>query len=170
MIGAPANHSGPASLVQRVNYLVQGARAKRRSWVTRRVTNGVQRPPQSSCEDISRRFDVVAGAATPPPQRTLNVAGPSGIIPDTPISASYSNPSLTGEMDMIEKPKVEFVTLKQLCVELKIDSHEAREKLRLASREPKKYPELAKAHKPRQPWEWVRDSAALKEAKSALIS
>jgi hypothetical protein len=70
---------------------------------------------------------------------------------------------------MIDKPKVEIVTVKQLCAELKIDSHEAREKLRWASREPKKYPELAKAHKPRQSWEWAKDSLALKEARAALI-
>lgn len=54
-----------------------------------------------------------------------------------------------------DKPKADVVTLKQLCTELKIDSHEAREKLRFASREPKKDPELAKSHKPRQPWEYA---------------
>jgi hypothetical protein len=70
----------------------------------------------------------------------------------------------------IEKPKTDVVTLKQLCTELKIDSHDAREKLRFASRDPKKYPELNKAHKPRQPWEWMKDSAALKEARVALMS
>ena len=69
-----------------------------------------------------------------------------------------------------DKPKVDVVTLKQLCTELKIDSHEAREKLRFASREPKKYPELAKAHKPRQPWEWAKDSPALKEARAVLTA
>ena len=69
-----------------------------------------------------------------------------------------------------DKPKLEIVTLKQLCAELKVDSHEAREKLRWASREPKKYPELAKAHKPRQPWEWANDSPALKEARAALTA
>jgi hypothetical protein len=73
-------------------------------------------------------------------------------------------------MDMTDKPKPAIVTLKQLCSELKIDQHEAREKLRWASRESKKYPELAKAHKPRQPWEWAKDSAALKEAKAALVA
>ena len=69
-----------------------------------------------------------------------------------------------------DKPKADVVTLKQLCAELKIDSHEAREKLRFASREPKKYPELAKAHKPRQPWEWAKDSPALKEARAVLTA
>ena len=62
------------------------------------------------------------------------------------------------------------MTLKQLCAELKIGGHEAREKLRWASREPKKYPELAKAHRPRQAWEWPKESPALKEAKLALTS
>jgi hypothetical protein len=44
--------------------------------------------------------------------------------------------------------KVEMVTLKQLCVELKVDPREARERLRLAVRDAKKNPELAKMHKP----------------------
>jgi hypothetical protein len=69
-----------------------------------------------------------------------------------------------------EKPKTDVITLKQLCSELKIDSHEAREKLRWAIREPKKYPELAKAHKPRQPWEWAKDNPSLKEARAALTA
>jgi len=71
---------------------------------------------------------------------------------------------------MTEKTKVQIVTLKHLCAELKIDAYEAREKLRWASREPKKYPELAKAHKPRRPWEWPKDSTALKEARAALTA
>lgn len=54
--------------------------------------------------------------------------------------------------------KIEIVTLKALCAELKIDPRIAREKLRIAANEPKKYPELAKAHKPRTPWEWVKGS------------
>lgn len=69
---------------------------------------------------------------------------------------------------MAEKAKIEIITLKQLCTEFKIGAHEAREKLRCAKREPKKYPELAKAHKPRRPWEWAKDSIALKEARAAL--
>ena len=73
-------------------------------------------------------------------------------------------------MKMADKPKIGVVTLKQLCAELKIDSHEAREKLRWASHESKKYPELAKAHKPRQPWEWAKDSPALKDARAALTA
>lgn len=48
------------------------------------------------------------------------------------------------------------VTLKALCEEMKIDPRIAREKLRIAVREPKKFPELAKAHKPRSVWEWRR--------------
>jgi len=44
--------------------------------------------------------------------------------------------------------KIEMVTLKQLCAELKVDPREARERLRLAARDTKKNPELAKLHKP----------------------
>lgn len=64
--------------------------------------------------------------------------------------------------------KIETVTLKALCTELKIDPRIAREKLRIAASEPKKYPELAKAHKPRTQWEWVKGSLAEKDARSAL--
>jgi hypothetical protein len=59
----------------------------------------------------------------------------------------------------------EIVTLKQICTELKINPREARERLRDAVRDPKKYPELAKSHKPRAPWQWVKGSAGEKEAR-----
>ena len=72
---------------------------------------------------------------------------------------------------MNDKPaKIEMVTLKQLCAELKVDPREAREKLRLAVRDAKKNPELAKSHKPGHTWEWPKNSAALKEARTALTS
>ncbi len=59
----------------------------------------------------------------------------------------------------------EIITLKALCAESKIDPKEARERLRDAARDPKKYAELAKFHKPRSPWQWVKGSAAEKEAR-----
>ncbi len=61
-----------------------------------------------------------------------------------------------------------IITLKQLCTELKLDRREARELLRTASRDAKKYPELTKLHKPRAPWSWVKGSPAEKEARAAL--
>ena len=66
------------------------------------------------------------------------------------------------------KPTIEMVTLKQLCVELKVDPREARERLRLAVRDAKKNPELTKSHKPGHAWEWPKNSAALKEARGVL--
>jgi hypothetical protein len=66
--------------------------------------------------------------------------------------------------------KIEMVTLKQLCTELKCDRREAREKLRIAVRDVKKYPELAKSHKPGQSWEWAKASLALKEVRGVLSS
>ncbi len=60
----------------------------------------------------------------------------------------------------------EIVTLKQLCVELKIDPREARERLRTAARDAKKHPEIAKAHKPRTSWQWVKGSAGEQEART----
>jgi hypothetical protein len=63
----------------------------------------------------------------------------------------------------------EIITLKQLCTELKLDPREARERLRSAARDSKKHPELAKLHKPRTPWQWVKSSAGEKEARGCLI-
>lgn len=61
-----------------------------------------------------------------------------------------------------------IIELKSLCVTIKIDPRDARAKLRLAVKDAKKFPELSKAYKPRQPWQWVKDSAAHKEALKAL--
>lgn len=61
-----------------------------------------------------------------------------------------------------------IIPLKALCAEMKVDPRDARAKLRLAVKDPKKFPELAKAYKPRQPWQWVKDSPAHKEAQKAL--
>lgn len=58
----------------------------------------------------------------------------------------------------------DIVTLKALCEELKIDPREARERLRAAVSDAKANHELAKARKPRTPWQWVKGSAAEKEA------
>lgn len=60
---------------------------------------------------------------------------------------------------------IEIVTLKALCAELKIDPKEARERLRDAVRDLKKYPELVKSHKPRAPWQWLKGSEGDKEAR-----
>ena len=47
---------------------------------------------------------------------------------------------------MNDKPaKIEMVTLKQLCAELKVDPREARERLRLAVRDAKKNSQVAQA-------------------------
>lgn len=57
----------------------------------------------------------------------------------------------------------DIITLKQLCTELKLDPREARERLRSAAGDAKKHPEIAKAHKPRTPWQWMKGSAGEKE-------
>lgn len=66
--------------------------------------------------------------------------------------------------------KVDSVSLKAICAELKLDPRLAREKLRIAAREAKKYPELAKAHKPRSAWEWPKGSEAEIQARAALVA
>lgn len=62
----------------------------------------------------------------------------------------------------------DIITLKALCEELKIDPREAREKLRAAVGDAKANPEMAKARKPRAPWQWVKGSEAEKEAQRVL--
>jgi len=62
----------------------------------------------------------------------------------------------------------DIVTLKAICDEVKIDPRDARERLRAAASDAKANPELAKARKPRAPWQWVKGSAAEKEARRAL--
>jgi hypothetical protein len=47
---------------------------------------------------------------------------------------------------------------------------EARERLRDAVTSQWKYPEPAKAHKPRSPWQWVKGSAGEKEARNLFKS
>ena len=70
----------------------------------------------------------------------------------------------------VPKPVIELVTLKQLCTELKVDPREARERLRLAVRDAKRNPELAKSRKPGHAWEWPKNSPALKEVRAALTA
>src|SRR5262245_65378651 len=67
------------------------------------------------------------------------------------------------------KPAIEMVTLKQLCAELKVDPREARGKLRLAVRDVKKNPELAKSHKPGKACEWPKNSPALREVRAVFV-
>ncbi len=64
----------------------------------------------------------------------------------------------------------DIITLKALCEELKINPREAREKLRAAVSDAKTNPELAKARKPRTPWQWVKGSAAETAARSIVKS
>jgi len=64
--------------------------------------------------------------------------------------------------------KTEIITLKQLCKELKIDSRNARERLRAAVGDPKKYPELAKIHRPSTPWKWVKGLVGEKESRKLI--
>ncbi|UWR25555.1 hypothetical protein K3757_13960 [Sulfitobacter sp. S223] len=62
----------------------------------------------------------------------------------------------------------DIITLKALCEELKINPREAREKLRAAVGDAKANPELAKARRPRTPWQWVKGSRSLAEARQML--
>lgn len=62
----------------------------------------------------------------------------------------------------------DIVTLKALCEELKVNPREARERLRAAVSDAKAYPELAKARKPRTPWQWVKGSNGEKQARFVI--
>lgn len=63
-----------------------------------------------------------------------------------------------------------IIELKAICAAMKLDPREARAKLRLAVKDTKQFPELAKVYGPRQPWQWVKDSPAHKEAQEALAA
>lgn len=62
----------------------------------------------------------------------------------------------------------DIITLKILCEELEIDPREARERLRAAASDAKANPELAKSRKPRTPWQWLKGSKSLQEARNAI--
>ena len=67
------------------------------------------------------------------------------------------------------KKSEEIVPLKLVCKELNIDPREARARLRYATGKfSTKYPNLAKTHKPKQTWEWKKDSKEHVEAKKAI--
>jgi hypothetical protein len=77
----------------------------------------------------------------------------------------------TDAKEPVTRPaKPPMVPLKAICQEMKLDPRLAREKLRLAAREAKKFPELAKVRKPRSAWEWPKGSEAEKQARAALAS
>lgn len=95
----------------------------------------------------------------------------------TNTSSKPNNPNEAKITLGLGKPPMEVksasetkVTLKDICLELKLDPRLAREKLRIACRDAKKFPELAKARKPRTAWEWTKGSALEKEARVALIT
>lgn len=93
----------------------------------------------------------------------------------TPVKSANPNEvkptlGLGKPMPEAKAPPDTKVSLKEICSEMKLVPRIAREKLRIAVREAKKYPELAKAHKPRSAWEWPKGSPAEKEAKAALTA
>jgi hypothetical protein len=87
--------------------------------------------------------------------------------PTSDVKPTLGPSKTIAETKVAPEPKV---SLKAICSEMKLDPRIAREKLRIAVREAKKFPELAKAHKPRSAWEWPKGSAAEKEARAALTA
>lgn len=63
-----------------------------------------------------------------------------------------------------------MVTLEQLARDVKMSPRDARMVLRLAAKQTKLYPTLAKDHVARQPWQWTPGSTALDEARKALAA
>lgn len=60
------------------------------------------------------------------------------------------------------------ITLKDICNEHKLDPRLSRMLLRDAVKDEKKYPNLAKHHKPRSAWIWSQGSKALEETLAIL--
>ena len=79
-----------------------------------------------------------------------------------PLSISAAKPE--GSTTVV----AEKVSLKAICTEMKLDPRLAREKLRVAVRDAKKFPDLAKARKPRTAWECPKGSPAEQQARAAL--
>jgi hypothetical protein len=67
---------------------------------------------------------------------------------------------------MTTPPKT--ITLKEICKEHKLCPRLSRMLLREAAKDEKKYPNLAKHHKPRTDWVWPEGSKALEEATAVL--
>ena len=68
----------------------------------------------------------------------------------------------------MSKATPEFITLKTICGELKLEPGDARQTLRAAAKDAKRFPELGKSRQPRSPWQWQSGSKALAEARVAL--
>lgn len=79
-------------------------------------------------------------------------------------------PISTTKPEAISPVKGGTVSLKAICAELNLDTRLAREKLRIAARKAKKFPEFAKACKPRSAWEWPKGSEAEIQARAALVA
>lgn len=62
----------------------------------------------------------------------------------------------------------QYITLADICTAMKLNQREARMMLRLAVKDRKTYPDLGADHLPRQPWQWVKGSAAEAQARKAL--
>jgi hypothetical protein len=90
------------------------------------------------------------------------------VTPERTPNTKPAQPPAKEPQKTAPPPKPAVVSLKAICAELKVDPRLAREKLRIAVREAKKYPELAKAHKPRSAWEWPKGSQVEKEARQAI--
>lgn len=86
----------------------------------------------------------------------------------TTTKAVSAKPISAAKPEASTPKAADTVSLKAICAELKLDPRLAREKLRIAVREAKKFPELAKAHKPRSAWEWPKGSEAEQQARAAL--
>ena len=59
------------------------------------------------------------------------------------------------ETIMNDKPTTTIITLDDICAEMKVSPRDARSRLRMASKDGKKYPNLGKEHVARQPWRWT---------------
>ena len=86
----------------------------------------------------------------------------------TTMKAVSTKPISAAKPEECASKAADTVSLKAICAEMKLDPRLAREKLRIAVREAKKFPELAKAHKPRSAWEWPKGSEAEQQARAAL--
>ena len=89
-----------------------------------------------------------------------------------PVTSEKPAPVATKGKTATPKSKVEpeMITLDALCREFKLVPREARMMLRLAVKTKGEFPNLARDHEPRAPWQWPSGSKALEDARKALSS
>ena len=94
----------------------------------------------------------------------MTTAEPTFVTSEKPAPVATKGKTATPK----SKVEPEMITLDALCREFELVPREARMMLRLAVKKKGEFPNLAKDHEPRAPWQWTANSKGLIEARRAL--